>query len=252
MFIFDNSVERVLTRNKALGYKSFVIGDDVTSGCEADMSLDNENGCICINRATAVEATDEEPEITLVLKEFGVFSNIQSEIEVTICDKYMVVTLIKGAIDVNLDGNVMMASRGVDVDKITCQSMDSVVWIDVETLLSFTQFWCGENKDYPYDYIYRIFVSGNNSGTRTLRMTPVKPNEFLLDISNGALEVINQKRMLKAEIDRVRNEAKMVLNPKNYEKTIVEDDDEFHFDASAYDDLDDDDDDISYDDYDDI
>lgn len=244
MFIFDNSVERVVPRRRALGYKSLVIEDNVTSACEAVTAL--EDGKIVIKLADVQEiANGEEPEMTLLLKEFGVFSNIKSEIEVTLCDGVMLITLIKGAIDIRINDQVMLASRGVDVDSITCQSLDSVVWVDVERFLSFCKFWCGMNKDYPYDYTYLVEVYGDGSGLQSLCMRPTNKDAFLFDISNGGLDKVEEARQLKQQIANAKDMQRLVVSSS--ESTYVPEMDDLDYNPDDYIDSEDDDDADDYD-----
>lgn len=214
MFIFDDAMGRVISRRKALGCKSLVIADDVKSACEAETSIEGDKIVVKLAEVQEV-ANGEEPEMTLLLKEFGVFGNITSELEVTLCDDMMLITLVKGAIDIRINDQVMLASRGVDIETVTCQSLDSVVWIDAKRFLSFCKFWCGANKDYPYDYIFNVNVYGDGTGLESLCMKPTNKDAFLFDISNGGLEKVEEARRLKQQIEDAKNMQRAIEQKAN-------------------------------------
>lgn len=239
MFVFDDTAERTFSRKKALGFKEFEIAEDVVCGAEAEIGL--EDGKIIVKPSDKTVPEGEEPEMTLLIPEFGVFGGVKSKIEVTLCDNVMLITLIEGAIDIRMNDEVMMASRGVDESKLSTQGLDSVIWVNVETLLRFTRYWCGCNSDYPFDYTYQLEVSGSNSGNYILNFKPME-TEFLFDISNGRLDEVAQKRKLQEQIAQVKNMGRVLTNNTGITTETSEMDD-LDYNPADYEDFDEDDDD---------
>lgn len=257
MFVLDSTLlkDGVVTRSKALGYKTMQIAADVENGDEVDMGFSDD--AIVINKS-AVQLSDkeneneEEAEISMLIKEFGVFGGVHSQLEVTLCDGAMLVTLVKGAIDINIDGQVMLASRGVSIDNICKQNSSEIIWVGLQQLLRNCAFWCNANSEFPYDYVYMIDVCGDSTNGATVTMRPTVKDAFLIDISNGSFELLEKQREAKSQMELLNSmmgkKKKSVSGdrlelPNMTSKPSVESDD-VDYDASLYDDEDDDDDDF--------
>lgn len=258
MFVLDSTLlkDGVVTRSKALGYKTMQIAADVENGDEVDMGFSDD--AIVISKS-AVQLSDndnekeneEEAEISMLIKEFGVFGGVHSQLEVTLCDGAMLVTLVKGAIDINIDGQVMLASRGVSIDNICKQNSSEIIWVGLQQLLRNCAFWCNANSEFPYDYVYMIDVCGDSTNGATVTMRPTVKDAFLIDISNGSFELLEKQREAKSQMELLNSmmgkKKKSVSGdrlelPNMTSKPSVESDD-VDYDASLYDDEDDDDDD---------
>lgn len=256
MFVLDSTLlkDGVVTRSKALGYKTMQIAADVENGDEVDMGFSDD--AIVINKS-AVQLSDkeneneEEAEISMLIKEFGVFGGVHSQLEVTLCDGAMLVTLVKGAIDINIDGQVMLASRGVSIDNICKQNSSEIIWVGLQQLLRNCAFWCNANSEFPYDYVYMIDVCGDSTNGATVTMRPTVKDAFLIDISNGSFELLEKQREAKSQMELLNSmmgkKKKSVSGdrlelPNMTSKPSMESDD-VDYDASLYDDEDDDDDD---------
>lgn len=256
MFVLDSTLlkDGVVTRSKALGYKTMQIAADVENGDEVDMGFSDD--AIVINKS-AVQLSEkeneneEEAEISMLIKEFGVFGGVHSQLEVTLCDGAMLVTLVKGAIDINIDGQVMLASRGVSIDNICKQNSSEIIWVGLQQLLRNCAFWCNANSEFPYDYVYMIDVCGDSTNGATVTMRPTVKDAFLIDISNGSFELLEKQREAKSQMELLNSmmgkKKKSVSGdrlelPNMTSKPSVESDD-VDYDASLYDDEDDDDDD---------
>lgn len=243
MFVFDDSLKREYTREKALGYKKIVIADDVTVGSEVDMCF--ENGCIVVKRDNNIVVPDgEEAEMSLLVKEIGLFGNIPCKIELTLCDDAILVTLIEGALDIRIGGEIMMASRGVNVSKYATHNTNDILWCDVNKFLHFVSYWCGANEDYPYDYIYQIELGGTSKDS-ALWTKPTNKDAFLFDISDGKLAIKEERRRLLAEAEQARRNMSLVVASQRYS---ADDDDDFDYNPDDY--IDDYEDDYEDDDYD--
>lgn len=256
MFVLDSTLlkDGVVTRSKALGYKTMQIAADVENGDEVDMGFSDD--AIVINKS-AVQLSDkenendEEAEISMLIKEFGVFGGVHSQLEVTLCDGAMLVTLVKGAIDINIDGQVMLASRGVSIDNICKQNSSEIIWVSLQHLLRNCAFWCNANSEFPYDYIYLIDVCGDSTNGATVTMRPTVKDAFLIDISNCRFELLEKQRETKSQMELLNSmlgkkkkagSGDRLELPNIPSKPNVESDD-VDYDASLYDDEDDDDDD---------
>lgn len=255
MFVLDSTVlkDGIVTRNKALGYKMMQVAADVDNGDEVDMAF-SDNAIVISKSDTQLSGNEneneEEAEISMLIKEFGVFGGVHSQLEVTLCDGAMLVTLVKGAIDINIDGQVMLASRGVSIDNICKQNSSEIIWVGLQHMLRNCAFWCNANSEFPYDYVYLIDVWGDSTNGATVSMRPTKKDAFLIDISNGGLELLEKQREVKSQMELLNSmmgkkkstRGDRLEIPNVASKPSVESDD-IDYDASLYDDDDDDDDD---------
>lgn len=248
MLVMDRSelAERIKTRKKALGYKELVIADDVNVGDEINMSLEDGKILITRNPEQPSEEATEEPDMDLIVKEFGVLMEYPTRIEVTLCDKYMLISLINGALDLKLGGDVMVASRGIDPSNISRHDLSTVQWVDVNKLLSFCQFWAGANSEYPFDYTYVVDCYTTENKSVTFR--PADIEGFLYDISNGGLDAVEQRRALKEQ----RKQAQSIMNTvfASHSSSPAQDDDDEEFNIYDYvdsDEFNDEEDDDEYD-----
>ena len=242
----EDLAERVITRKKALGYKELIVADDVNVGDEINMSLEDGEILITKNLEKLSEDATEEPEMDLLVKEFGVLMEYPTRIEVTLCDKFMLVSLINGALDLKLGGDVMIASRGIDPSSISRHDLSTVQWIDVNKILSFCQFWAGANSEYPFDYTYVVdcYTTENNSVT----FRPADVSGFLYDLSNGGLEAVEQRRALKEQRRQAQSIMNTVLTASSFQSQADDDDEDFNiYDYVDSDEFTDDEDDDEYD-----
>ena len=169
MFVLGDGLGKEISRRKALYCKKLVVADDIERGCEANIEIEegDSSGVLSIKRDNTVVEGVETP-LTFLVTEFGVFgrkSGLRSEIQVALCDGAMLVTLIKGAIAIRLDGNVLVASRGLSESEIPPCHLDTVQWESADAMTSLSTKMSRVaplSERYPYDYIYSYEVSGEN------------------------------------------------------------------------------------------
>lgn len=266
MLFFDKDLNKTVVRKKALNYKSLVIEDTVNPGDEVDIQF-NEDGILLAKsdreKPTFEEvygsggAPKDEPDFLLVVKEFGVFKDVPNEVQLILCDEYMLVDLIKGAIIVELDGNMMMITRGnVSVPNY---NMNNVLFLNPADLSGYVCNWHKDNCrcKYTQDYLYSAAIKGTieyskdtSFPARSLTIGKIKNADGSyadpIDISGGKIAFIAEK-----EADSMRSRAvKSALRTSvksakpTYEDDFADfgDDDDFN-DFDSFDEVEDEDED---------
>ena len=217
MLFFSKDLNRTLSRSKALKYKSLVVADDIEAGNEVDVNFSADN-VINITKADR-EIPDFEqvmsgkvkaPDYILLVKEFAVFKNISNELQILICDDYMLVELIRGCIVVELDGRPMIITRdyndrnGNPLKIPNCNIDTDCIWLSGSDIAGYVQHW---HKDkckakYTQDYLYSVCIEGSTYMDRSSRpltdLTIRKGKEdgnYIdpLDLSGGMVDFIAER-----------------------------------------------------------
>ena len=226
MLVFD---EKTLnpTRRKALGLNKVYVDSSISTCDEVKIDMDFANHELKFLKNNVTVAEDEEPEIYLMVKELGFFGQdkgVVAEGELILFDNYICFNLIRGAVVVNLDGKQTVVSRGVDPAKLPAVHIEDAKWVSYEDInqISAMSIRRGIPKDFPFDYVYTVVMSGCSDGSKFTFIPALDP----VDISGGEIarkmqEAQYKQRALELEAERQKLLA-MVRQPKN----IADDDDE--------------------------
>ena len=182
-----------VSRRHALGYHSLKVTNAVT-GNNVDISeLDDT----LIYTGSNSEEADFNAEYIIVTKEFGLFGyreKFHSDIEVLLADDgVMVITLISGAISVNLNGNPMVITRGVEDAALPSYSVADTLWLNQSNIMAYLQASGAKYYErYPFDYKYFFTISGNGGSLMNMH---AKKTSDAIDISLGKFAVIEQNEI---------------------------------------------------------
>lgn len=235
--IFNPNEERSFSRKKTLSNKPLVVADDVNP--TDDVELEFTDDCILVKKTGKDEEINSETEWLYIGKSIGLYGlnkDLKSVIEYILCDEYIAVKLIRGAITVHPDASkpedVILVATGVDESTLPAPYLNNIKWVDRNYLASLCKYWGDFADKYPADYLYQSIVGGDGGSSYNFSMSKLS----MLDISYGALAVKKERAI---EVER-KKKLKQVTNlfEGNLEDTQFE---TFEDDSDDGDDGDDDD-----------
>lgn len=232
--LFIASEKREFSRSQAKGFKTLKIkSEDFENGSTINFSFDDD-GVIKGNLAEVQETEDTASEYSFIVKEFGVFSDYPSRLEVMFLDDYMLVTLIEGAIVINLGGEIITATNGIDDSTLPRLTLNKIYWVKPDNLRTYARIWLGELKDFTDDFLISLIAkySGGSDhyGHANGINVSLAGENCLIDISNGAVakykNFLERQKVTQASKDFIRS----VLAP------VSSSEDDFVFNEDDYDD----------------
>lgn len=242
--LFVASNLREFARTRAKGYKKLILDEGVDSGKTVDYKF-ADDGIHIVLAEEQEDMNSADTEYTFIIDKFGVYGNISSDIEVLLCDEVMMVTLKSGAIVINLNGNFMLVTRNVPDGSLPAINPEKMYWVDTKGIRDNTAFWLHDLTPMADDFIVNLTCKyqggADRKGVQTngVSLKPAPEDERFYDVSNGAVDVFLQNLVLQRQREEARSFMKKVTDKP------VHSDDDFIYDASAYedDDLDDEEDD---------
>ena len=207
----ENNFPRTVLRSKAKGHKRLVISDDVQSFASFEMKTEGTD--LMISPVT----TDAEPDaFTFLCKEFGLDGDITftSDISVIFLDGgYMLVTLYKGAIALNIEdeeGNAKLFAPSIGFDeseKLPKFSPSDILWCNAEKLMSFSSFLKDFKPSFIFDFEFAFQIGGSNAGSERFRLKPKSDED--IDISLGKYALYVDKKSKQEDAKAVSKLVKM-------------------------------------------
>lgn len=225
MLIIKDGQPRVIARSKALGQKEVVIEEDINCGDEVDLVV--EDGKMVFKKKPASDIADDVIDYTFITNEIGLFGykkGFKSAISVRFCDNMMIVDLIKGAIAIRPENEVLQATKGVEPSQVPPCNTSEILWVDVEKLLPYIKNWGKYAGKYPLDYEYYLEIGGDCISNLT--SFSVKKAMDSRDISLGALAIVEDSDNKKADAKEAGKMAKMMMSAGNASVDFADDDDE--------------------------
>lgn len=205
LFFADKDFSREIPRTRAKGYKQVIVSEELEMA--APYQFITEGNSLV---AVPAEAADGGEEcFTLLCREFGLVgwsTGLRSKVSVIFCDNgWMLVTLYKGGFVLNLDGQLMMPTVGIDTapPKVV---QDNIMWVDADKLLGYSKY-LGDKGNFMYDYEFMLELAGDNAkgmGNFTFRHI----EEETVDISLGHVALWEQQM----ENRRAAQEAKKQMS----------------------------------------
>ena len=204
----ENNFPRTISRSRAKGYKSLKIDDDIEQFSKYEIVTEGDT-----LRMKKVE-TDEDPDsFTILCKEFGLDdmkTNFDSKISVIFLDNsYMLVTLHSGAFCVNIEdenGNLKLTCPNIGVEEFPEFNPDSLLWVDMERIMSFSNFMTDSKNLFLYDFEFFFMVGGHDNGNQSFRLRLMKDSD--IDMSFGAYANYLEQREKHKEF----NSANKIIN----------------------------------------
>ena len=204
--IFNPNVTREFSRNKTISKKPLIVAEDVNPTDDVELKFDDD--AIRVVKTGKDEEVTSDTEWLYIGRAFGLYGenkDLKSVVEFILCDEYIAVRLVKGAITVHPDDSkpddVILVSVGVDENTLPAPYLSNIKWADRDYLASLCKYWGDFADSYPADYMYQAVVSGAGGATSTVRLAKLS----MQDISWGMLALkkersleIERKRKLKA------------------------------------------------------
>ena len=243
--LFIASELREFARTRARGYNKFIIDEGVDSGVSVDFKFESD-GIHASLAETQEDVNSEDTEYTFIIDKFGVYGNISSDLEIMLCDDYMVVTLKSGAIVINLNGSFMLATRHVADDSLPAINPDKMYWVDAKGVRDNAKFWLNDLAPMTDDFIINLsckYQGGSDrkgSHSNGVSYMPAPENERFYDISNGAMDKFLQHLAAVRQREEANTFLKAVMSqPKSSEDDFMFNPEDYEDDDNASDDEDD-------------
>lgn len=241
VFVCGDDFPREILRSEAKGHKKIVIADDVEP--TDIITMRTEGDTLVIERGED-DGVDDEPAYVMLCKDFGLFGyekKFYSKMSYILCDDgWMLVTLYKGAVVLNLNDKLMMPSR--DVTNLPKFDESSVLWVDKDLLMRYSQYM-KDKSVYPFDFEFMVELGGTFAG-KLSSFRFLHLDEEDVDLSLGYFAKYLQVKQAKEDAKKAQKLQAQIAKASESSGFEFEDDDD---DDSDYDDYDEDSD--EYDDY---
>ena len=218
----ENDFPKLITRNRAKGHKSLIIDDSITSFSGFEMKTNGNALNIIPNEF------DGDPDaFTILCKEFGLddVKNCHSDISVIFLDNgYMLVTLYKGAIALNMEdenGETKLLAPSINIESNPNFDAESILWVNAENILSYSKYFNEYKNLFLYDFEFFFQIAGTNENNmHSMKLKACKDKD--IDISLGQYAQYLDIKQKKNESKRATNLMKMF----NSEQALEFDDDD--------------------------
>lgn len=223
-----------LSKNKAFQYKDIDLSA-LKCGCSFEIQ---DMGDKLVGVEVPMDES-EEPIYTVVTKEFGMYamsSGVKAKVKISFCDDgMMIIDVLEGAILIKPENEILLASRGVsDLPNV---KTDGINWINAEDLLSYKNYWGDMKEKYFQDFEFTLVIKGEVRN-KFSSFGCLLVSEEVIDISGGAIAVIEAQLQLKEEAKQVRKGFSEIVSQASGSSYEFDDDDNDEDDESdnAYED----------------
>lgn len=241
LFIADEGFERVFKRSRAKGHKRLVINDDVSIMSPVEFTTQDTDLVM-----QAVEDSEEQEVYTILCKEFGcvgLTTDFRSKISVIFLDDgWMLVTLLHGALVMNLENQLLMPTVGDDF-KTPAVVPEDICWVNADNLLEYGKY-LGVKGQFMFDVEFTFLVGGDKiNNMRSFSIKPITDED--IDLSLGYIAAYEQKMQAKEAV----RETKKVMKAVFAKESVEEDDLDYGDEDEDEDGYEDEDESDEYDDY---
>lgn len=258
MLVFNDEV-RSYSRKAALGFKSLEIEEGVVSCNNCCGVFLEDDKLVCRERENPT--VEEKNEMVFLLDRFGVFGNFPNKVEIILCDGFLLVNLIKGAILVRVGDTYRIASKGIPESSIPKLNMKQVSWVNTGTILHNKVNWGKGCNAYPLDFTYSLTLLGGyvdekgntkkvteSGGTPHTIIKTNKEEGFLKDFSNGnkdkiRADVLREDKILHSNDWYSQMQERNSSERVKYERPYYDEDynpDDYDYDEDEVEDIEDD------------
>lgn len=243
ILVCKHDEDLMLTKSKGLNITTI---DFTELSCGDTFSVKEEN-----NKYIGVteSETDDNPIFSVVTNEFGLYAQskgVKAKIKVSFCDGGMlIIDVLEGGILIKPEDEVLLVSR--NMDNVPEVNLDSICWVTADTLLSFKQYWGKYKSLYNQSFEFVFEVSGELKYDELRSLNIRLISDEVVDISGGAIAVIEARDKKKEEARKVVKGYNTYLNAVNSSSNFefeddedidtdeyIEDDDDFDEDGSSY------------------
>lgn len=241
LFIADEGFERLFERKRAKGHKRLVIADDVS--VMSPVKFTTKDTDLVIEKDENVDENEQEV-YTMLCKEFGcvgLTTDFRSKISVIFLDDgWMLVTLLHGALVMNLENQLLMPTVGDDF-KTPAVVPEDICWVNEDNLLEYGKYLDVKGQ-FMFDVEFTFLVGGDKiNNMRSFSIKPITDED--IDLSLGYIAAYEQKMQAKESMRETKKIMKAVYEPASTSA------DDYDFGDDEDEDYEDEDESDEYDDY---
>lgn len=228
ILICRDNEDLMLKKSNAFQYKTL---DFTGVSCGQAFNIEDKGDTLL---AVPSNESEENPIFTVITNEFGLYSidsGVSAKLKVSFCDNgMMVVDIIKGAILIKPEDEVLLASR--DVSDLPKVDLDAIYWVNADMLLSYKECFSNLQSKYYQDFEFSLLLKGGIKNTLRNFCIRVIGDE-VYDISGGHIAVIEAQLKVKEEAKQAKKNFKSIISQSTVSSYDFEEDDYYNDDSDT-------------------